>query len=371
MAAVTVAVSAFLACSSDDVSPLGTELVGDLLGSTPGTVFVDTVDVVSDTVLAFGTAIVNRTTLELGRSDGYQRTMILQPDFSTAGDDTGRTVQSADLRIIEKSADGAMRARFYKLRDAYKEGDTLSTLDTLSAIVDPNTSSAERTLTSASARHALPPSLVQGWIKGDSVSTAIAIVYTDEVNDLLATYGSRINVDDVTIKVTFDDGGDEVTYRIKANATFVRPTTTTSNLIVSDGFVRRMYFRIDLSQLSDSAATHSVHARFHVVPGTVRGDNRTVILYIPASGDVTSPEFRSGAQVVSTTVNESEEIVDFTLTNSLLGVLSEVLPDNGFVVRFAFENSAIRAAEFYGSAATDTLRPRVFITSSTPAEFDR
>lgn len=377
MAALTVAFAVLLSCSSDEVTPLGTEFVDDLLGSMPGTVFEDTAEVVSDTVLAFGTAIIGLKTLEFGRANGYVRTMILQPDFRFPGDDTSRTVLSADLRLLRESGGSAMPARFYMLRNAYAEGDTISDLDTLYAILDPNTSSPQRILTTFPVRYALPPALVQGWIQGDSLSTAIAIVYTDDVVDNTALYGSRTStnpdIDKVTVKVTFADGGDEETYSIRANATYVRPTpaNTTNNLIVSDGYVRRIYFRIDLSGLSDSAATHTAHIRMHIVPGTVSGDDPTVILYVPDTDDFDDPDFVRGLQIVSRTVNEVEGFVDFTITNTLLGILSDVLPGNGFGLRFAFENTAIRTAEFYSTAADDTLRPRVFITSSTPAEFDR
>jgi hypothetical protein len=170
--------------------------------------------------------------------------------------------------------------------------------------------------------------------------------------------------------VQFSDNSSS-TYNIKANATLVRSTTSSPNLIVSDGFVRRIHFRIDLSQLSDSAATHRAFARFHISPDTILGDNRTLIMYVPDSGDFSDPAFLSGPLVVSRPVNAGEEIVDFPMTNTLLGVLSEAVPNNGFVIRFAFENSEIRVAGFYGSSASDTLRPRIFITSSTPADFDR
>ena len=101
MAVVTVVLTVFLACSSDKVTPLGAELVDDLLGSQPGEVFEDTLAVLSDTVLAYGTPIVGQQTLELGRGGGYERVMILQPPFPLIFET--RTVEKAELRLRHAS----------------------------------------------------------------------------------------------------------------------------------------------------------------------------------------------------------------------------------------------------------------------------
>ena len=58
------------------------------------------------------------------------------------------------------------------------------------------------------------------------------------------------------------------------------------------------------------------------------------------------------------------------MTNALALIQQGTLEDNGVVIRFDAEASSVRQVEFYTSSAPDSLRPRLFVTSSTPAEFD-
>jgi hypothetical protein len=131
-----------------------------------------------------------------------------------------------------------------------------------------------------------------------------------------------------------------------------------------------VYFRVSLDEIPEGAAVHTARVRFHLVPGTVLGTATTLVVYIPNSADPTSADFESGQLVTEKVVAEGDETVEFTLTNAVFLTLQGTLPDNGFVIRFNGENTELRQVELYGTAAADTLRPRVFITSSTPAEFD-
>jgi len=74
--------------------------------------------------------------------------------------------------------------------------------------------------------------------------------------------------------------------------------------------------------------------------------------------------------VTEKTFAEDDETVEFVLTNAVFLTLQGQLKDNGFVIRFKDENTELRQVEFYTSDVADpALRPRVFITSSTPAVF--
>jgi hypothetical protein len=220
------------------------------------------------------------------------------------------------------------------------------------------------------ATYPLPPELVQGWIRGDTTRTAIAIVYTDTVDDRIATFFSRENdTNKPQIRVNYV-GGTQRTFNANADADFVRPTSPTSDLIISDGYVRRMYFRVHLDELAPESAVHTAHVLFHIVPGSIVGDNTTAVIYAPNSSDPTAQGFVSGQPVTTMPIFEDDETVEFRLTNAIFLTLQGTLPDNGFVMRMQFENTSVRQVEFYGNAAADTLRPRVFITSSTPATFD-
>ena len=365
------AVAAWSACTSDNDTPLGSEFIGDLLGSHPGTVFKDTISITSgDTVVSFYTLVANGTVLDLGRGSGYERNMVLRADFSNPGSDVGREVETADLRIL--FADGSetrdIQAIFYLLGTEYTEGDSISSLDTLGVVVDPETSEAVRTMALITPNYPLPPELVQGWIRGDSVNNGMAVVFTNLVDDKVIGFSSSESSDAPTIQVHFTDDTFS-SYRITQDATFVRPSQPTSNLVVSDGFVRNVYFPVDLSQVNDSAAVHYAILRFNFVPGTTFGTNQTVLLYVPNSTDPRDPDFREGQRVTQQTLNSSSGILEMPVTNVLLKILAGEVPDNGFVLRFLTENSEIRQAEFY-SSANDSLRPRVFMTYSTPAGFD-
>jgi hypothetical protein len=326
--------------------------------------------VFADTVYAFNSPIAGDTTMEFGRTDGYARAMVLQPGFSavTSGDKT-LVVESAFLRLLPSSISGSFPARFYRLRDAYAEGDSIGSLDTLSVIIDPDTGSPSRALQAFPVLYELPAALVQGWIREDTARTAIAILYTDAADRLAAFRSRNASADQPTLQVNFQ-GGIQRSYRISADATFIRPLGATSNLIVADGYVRRMHFRASLAELAGEAAVHTARVRFHLVPGSVLGDNTTVVIYVPDSTDPASSGFLTGQAVTEQTFTISDETLEFPVTNAIFLMLQETLEDNGFVIRFKFENTELRQTEFYGSSAADTLRPRVFITSSTPAEFD-
>jgi hypothetical protein len=91
---------------------------------------------------------------------------------------------------------------------------------------------------------------------------------------------------------------------------------------------------------------------------------------VPASSDPASKDFRNGQLVTNSLITNSDTTVEFRLTNSIFLTLQGTLEENGFVIRMDQENTELRQVEFYGTSAPDSLRPRVFITSSTPADFD-
>ena len=368
-ALVAAAIAVALSCSSDPDGPVGSDL--DLLGSEPGEVFQDTIAVFADTVFQYNSMIATGTGLDFGRTSGYTRAIIVNISYTGAAQYAGLTVAGADLRLLASDITGSFPARFYRLREGYAEGDSLPMLDTLAVIRDPESGSIERSLQTFPAEYPLPPELVQGWIRGDTVRTAIAVIYTDDVNDRIATFKSRENAEDKPqIRVNFV-GGISHTFYASADAIFVRPTATTSNLIISDGYVRRVPFRVRLDELAEESAVHTARVRFHIVPGSVLGTSTNAIIYVPNSPDPASEDFLIGQRVTNVAIFDGDETVEFPLTNSIFLTLQGSIEDNGFVMRFENENTEVRQVEFYGTSAPDTLRPRVFITSSTPATYDR
>lgn len=366
--AFVLAAFVIAACSSDPPSPLGSD--DDLVSSIPGVIFEDTLEVFADTTYAYATPLASDSTLEFGRVSGYQRSMIIQISFEGASSHATRTVESAVLRLTADDVDTPIPARFYRLTDPYAEGDSVPFLDTLAVVVDPETGSPNRTLQAVPREYPLPPALVQGWIRDEIERTALAIVYTDDTNDRIATFKAlQAARDRPQLVVTFV-GGVTAIFRAGGDATFVRPTTTTSNLVVSDGFVRRMYFRVPFDQLQEDAAIHNARVRIHMVAGSAMGGDPNLIVFIPESDNPDSEDFRDGQLVTAISFLPSGDFIEFALTNAVALTLQGTLEDNGVVIRFDAENSALRQVQFYGSDAPDSLRPRLYVTSSTPADFD-
>ncbi len=372
--AALLAAFAIVACSSDPPSPLGSD--NDLASSTPGVVFDDTLDLDGDTVLVYHTALANDTVLEFGRPSAvppvpeYQRAMVLQIDWAGASNDAAKTVLSAVLRLTADDVDGAFPARFYQLSEPYAEGDSLPSLDTLAVIVDPTNGSADRTLQTLPREYPLPPALVQGWVRDEADRNAIAILYPDDVNDRIATFKALEAARDRPQLIVQYVGGTSSIFRINADASFVRPAANTSHLVISDGYVRRIHFKLPLDRLTDRSAVHSARVRLHIVPGSTLGTSPNLIVFIPKSSNPTSVDFTQGQLVTTVKYQASADYMEFTATNAIALMLQGTLDNNGFVVRYDAENSKLRQVEFYGSDAPDSLRPRLLITSSTPADFD-
>ncbi len=358
-----------LSCSSDPDGPVGSDM--DLLGSRPGEVFQDTIAVHADTVFNYYSLIATNPTLQFGLSATHERAIILNFSFTGTATDVGRVVQSAEIRLVAKDITGSFPARFYRLRKPYAEGDSIPVLDTLAVIVDPETGSADRLLQSFPPTYKLPPELVQEWVRDEKTRTAIAIVYTDAGNERIASFNSRQASQDIPrLQIVYTDNVER-SLPANADAEFVRPLAQTSNLVVSDGFVRRTYFRVRLDELADQSAVHTARAVFHLVPGSVVGTNTTVVMYAPNSDDPASSDFQSGQRVTEAGILEGDSTVEFKMTNAIFLTLQGTLQDNGFVIRMLYENTEVRQIEFYGSSAPDSLRPRMFITSSTPADFNK
>jgi hypothetical protein len=367
-AAATLALLAsglLLSCSDDPETPLGSG--SDLIGSTPGAVFQDTIDVFDDQVYAYNTLISSGASMSFGRQDGYTHTMIIDFNYNGASDDVNRVVNRAEMRLVAADISGTFPGRFFRMNQRYAPNDSVPSLDTLSVIVDPNSGMAERNLQSFPTTYPIPPELLQGWVRGDTARAAIAVVYTDDMEDRLAEFATAESTTRPWLEAFYTDGTSR-RFFARADGTFMRPTVATPTLVVADGYVRRIYFRARLEDLAPQSAIHTARVRFHIVPGSINVGT-DLIVYVPDSPDPAKSGFRSGQGVTFVPVTEDDAYVEFPLTNSIFLMLQGTLPDNGFVIRMNDENSELRQVEFYDSSAPDSLRPRVYITSSTPADY--
>jgi hypothetical protein len=373
---VVAAALLVVSCGDSDDTPLGSEFIDDLLGSRPGEVLQDSIPVSgSDTVFTYYTTINKQLWLEVGSKRNYERIILLKADFSGADADAQKTVTSADLILTATAGDNdQIDVFFYELGTEYGEDSLIVTVDTTDVIPDPDTGERVRTLQKGNT-YALPPELVQGWIN-DRAHNGIALVYAEALTDtmgFLSREGGDPNSDlakPPAIRVRFDGGATTTTYAVSDDCVVVRPLEPTDNLVISDGFVRRVFFEIDLSQVNDSAAVHEARVVFKFVPETVFGASQSVELYIPESPDPDSEDFLSGTNVVSEIMDANTGELVLTVTNSILGILAGELENNGFVLKFVSENTDIRQAEFFTSG-DPFLGPKLYITYSTPAQFER
>jgi len=363
--AFALAACALAACSSDPSSTLGSD--DDLIASRPGVISQDTLAVFADTVLSYN-SVIGFGPMDLGIVSGYERAMVLQFPFTIGRQDE---VVQAVLRLTPEEIDGSIPARFYQLTFPYEAGDSIPALDTLSVIPDPVTGAATRHLKVVPREYKLPPSLVEGWLRRTTDRNAIAVVYADPDTTAIATFFSGeadSSGNRPLIRVSFLNG-DQQTYKIGADANFIRPTTSNANLTISDGFVRRVYFRIPIDQLPERSAVQNARVRLYLVPGSTLGSDPNLVVYVPTSADPASTDFLSGQNVTTVTYLPSSDYIEFAMTNAIALILNGTLEDTGVVIRYDAENSSLRQVQFYGSNAPANLRPRIFITSSTPADY--
>jgi hypothetical protein len=369
---------ALLSCSSDPTNTLGSD--SDLLGSEPGKVYQDTIAVFDDTTSAMHTPIAVGLTLEAGQDNFFNRAMIMQVGFSklteTPGD-TLRTVQSAYIHLTTGNLKDTFPVRFYELGHRYTEGDTVGSLSYLSAadaIVDTVAGSIERDLKAATQAYPIPASLAQRWIRDKDSREAIVIAFTGTDHRIVSIPSSE--GDGVPyLHVAFTDGIQR-SFNVADDATTYGPQSTTSDLVVSDGYPRRVFLRAAIDSLSKDSSVHAAHLRFHVVPNTfyaVREDSvarsLSVILYIPDNPDPASAGFKTGQRIIDINVASDQKEISFSLPNALFLILQGKLKNNGFAIRCTDENTNPRQLVLYGSAAPDSLRPKLYVTSSTPADF--
>jgi hypothetical protein len=267
--------------------------------------------------------------------------------------------------------------RFYGLNRRYAEGDTLSDLSFLTdadAIVDTLAGTIERNLEASTQVYPIPASVAQRWIRYPKSREAMAIVYTDVANQRVAAIPSSEDAEaHPYLLVNFTDGRSR-SFLVANDATLFRPRSTTSNLVVSDGYARRAYLRAPLDSLKKDSAVHTAHILFHLVPNSFYGTKAdtsefNLVLYIPDNTDPTNAAFKTGQRIMEQFVTRDQKTIDFPMTNAIFLILQGTLKNNGFALRCADENTIARQIELYGADAADSLKPRIFITSSTPAVF--
>ena len=369
------AVLALVGCSSDPDTPVGTEFLEDgIIGSRPGEVVLDTLKLgPGDQSFFVGSRLDVNTTLTIGNKDGYQSSILLSINFSSAGADTNRTVELARLRLraASDSETDSLSANFFELLSSYGEGDTLSSLDLApSAIPDSGLVDIDRQLPTALGLYTLPAGLVQDWIRGVKPHNGLAVVIKPGTAGKQLLLGARENsaADRRPIlEVNFADGQSTL-YTPSGDGTFVESVAGTSNLVLSDACIRRIHLPLDLTRLDPGLLIHEARLILNYIPGTSLGSDFSVFLYSANDDDPLGAGIRTGLGITTGLVDFTTGRVELTVRNVLLLMLGGEENNHGFALRFMGEGSELRQAEFY-TGESDSLGPRIELISSRPPVF--
>ncbi len=361
-------------CTSDPDTPLGTELLEDgLIQSQPGTVFQDTMVVASgDTSFVVNAALLKTSKMNIGRREDIEAWMIVRVDFSTAGDDTTLDVERALLTLSMVDETDTLGAFFFELAEPFTESDTLTVLALGDTIPDSTSTNVKRELRFFPRTYSLPPKLVDDWIKGVEPNNGIAVVPHDTAAVHLA-FAARENASSGLrpfLKVVFKTG-EQSTYQMLADGTFLQELTTPPDLLLSDGVTRRIYVPVDLTIFDPKTLVNDAKLILRYLPETGTGGDLSVILYAPESTDLNDPGVLSGALVGSKFLDPDSDVLEFQIRNILGTFIEEGDDENALILRYSEEGTAIRRAEFFASSELDSLKPSFVFTLSTAPEFEK
>jgi hypothetical protein len=353
---------------------LGESFVADsLVRSRPGDVVQDTLVVTSgDTTFEVNSYYASLLNLPdqmvLGRKDDFQSTMLVRVDFSKAGADAGKTVQTADLVLLTVGTADTLRALFYETLVPFETGDTLSSLSlAASPIPDGTLLNVDREMKPFPREYSLPPGLVQDWIRGTQPHNGIAIVLNDTTTTREMTFATRSADDYPFLRVLFTDASQS-SYPLLADGTFVEDLSTTTELRLSDGDTKRIYLPVRLSGLPRHIMLNQARLIIHVVSLSASDTLDAVELYAPADSVVGSAGILRGTAVSSRVIGGSG-VVSFSIRNIVSSFLARPETNHGFVVRYVPEGNSIRRIDFFSSAAADSLKPRMVFTYTLPPDF--
>jgi hypothetical protein len=374
--AIATAAMQWSGCSSDPNTPLGESFVPDsLIPSRPGRVVQDTLVVISgDTtfsVNAYQASLLTASGRMLfGRDDDFRSTMLFRFDFSKAGADTLKTVTKAQLTL---SADpttqaGSLGALFYEMNVPFTTSDTLTSLSLgVMPIPDSTLTNVDRSMAVFPRTYTLPPALVQAWIRGDSIHNGIAIVLNDTTTTREMTFANRTNAVAPFLKVFFSNA-TETSYRLIADGTFVEDLSSTTELRVSDGDIKRTFLPVRLAGLPKDIMLNQAKLVMRVVPNSVSNFAGTLELYAPGDSVVGSSGILTGTAVTSAAIGQSG-VVEFPIRNIVSRFLADPTGNHGFVIRYLPESNGLERVDFFSSAAADSVKPRLLFTYTTPATF--
>ena len=378
-------------CSSDPETPLGAEFVdGGLIGSEPGEVFQETLLVSSgdtsfvvNAVLSKNTEVVRggaqfRDVLFFGRKDDFEMAMIFRVDFSTAGGDTAKTVIMAELGLRSpfKNDTSSAGGHFIELATPYSEGDTLLSLPlTTDTIADGTGTITKRVVRALPLwTYSLPPQLVQDWIRGLKPHNGFAVVVDDPSTSVRVINSMKEAVPPPEEALrpflqVFFENGDKRAYFMAADATFVKALTSTTDLLMSDGVISRVFLPIDLTQVPSKVLLHDAKLVLQSVEKASTG--MTVSLYAPTTPIVGDDGVFAGTLVAVKTMKEGTSTLQLPIRAILERFIASGDSLKALVLRYSPESVEPRRVEFHTSSAPDSLKPRIQMTFSEAPKFPR
>ncbi len=359
-ALLVVALAVVAACTTDGDTPLGRDIGDDVLGARAGEVIADSFRVTGDTVVVVPSMLDGVDTLFVGLRRGYRYAAIIVPDFSGA---SSAGLTKAELRTPVIAGSPSIPVTIHPVTTAWREGQNLSSLDTLAALPD-DQGRLVRTLSEATQRVTLPVDVVRAWIDGDSSFAGVAIVYADTAREALLALPTRsadIPTQIVTNSTVFHPTSDD--------GTFVEAAGPDSGRVVSTGYVRYLHVDLPLDSLPDSVMVNTAVVRLHVVPGSITPGGGLLEMFVPDDTDPAAPGFRTGPAVTAVGVFDTTRTVDFPVTLTLRAMLQGDIRRNGLNIRLGGERTAVRQAAFYGSDAAPTRRPMLRLVATQPVRF--
>jgi hypothetical protein len=291
-------------------------------------------------------------------------------------------VKSASLVLTLVGGADTLHATFVELAEPLEESDTLKSISLGVTIPDSTYTKVDRVMRLFPRTYSLPPSLVEGWIKGNVDHNGIAVVLNDPETNKRLSFGTREDADSTVhplLRVFFTDG-EQSTYRASADGTFAKDLFTTENLLLSDGGARRIYVPIGLDAFDPKTLVHEANLILHLVPGSLIGADTVAVgtdttvvegftLYSPASGDIHSPDVLTGTVISSVLLAADPGVLRIPVGNVLSSLLAQGEGTAWLVLRYTGEGSSIRRAQFYAGGARDSLKPAVSFTYSTAPRF--
>lgn len=389
---ILFALTAFVlaCCTSDPEGPVSEIFLEDGTygprGNVPDTIFTAAV---SGTTISIPDGIGNSLLLVIGESAGIEYRAILMKFKPVPSEEhSGKQVSSAVLHLpIRVAPDSAfsLDATFNELEEDFSEEDTIISVPPHDSEAIPDTlGETVRVLSINVVDYSLDGSLVQEWLDGTREHHGVAVLLEEGAasGGLIEMNARELGSDPPAIRVEFEDGSDTV---YAAVTDYSVASFEGEGLHCIGGVATRIFFEFDLEELLHEKAIIN-YARLVLsvekegglgaTPGeeSLLGLSRDFIFYMytPNVSDPGDTLWRSGTGVGLGSFNpRGSETLTIGMTGFIEDILLGLRENTGLVLQSDLERVRIQKASFYTGETESSLRPRIEVVYSRPAEFAR